>query len=484
MQVMTAEAPPDAGPGFAPALALLHEEHQRAGFLGEEAIRRIAGRLGTSPAELYGAVTAYPLFRVGPGPSPGAPHADPFPLPPIGNPVLRAAESVCFGADDPVAAARKALELPPDEILSRIARSEIRGYGGAGFPTARKWEAVRRAPGPEKYVIANADESEPGCFKDRLLLDRQPRRILAGMRLAAHAAGAARGILYIRHEYAAQHDRVRDAIGALREEGFLGPSFDVVLRRGAGAYICGEETALLNSLEGKRPVPRDRPPYPVVAGLFGRPTLVQNVETLAAIPAIIERGPDWFRGTGPAKLYSVSGDVPRPGVYELPMTATAGELLREAGADPETLAAFTLGGVSGGLLPAAASGVRLDFESPARYGAALGAGGIIALARGRCVVRFARDVLSFFARESCGKCFPCRIGTTRLLERLDRVIHLASSPLDEFEDLIGVLKTGSACGLGPSAALMARHLATRFGDDLRAHAVSGNCPAGACTEGA
>lgn len=505
----------------APALALLHARQEERGFLDEEWIRTVAHAIGTSPTELYGAVAAYPRFRLAPGGTPpsvcGGPacalaggRADPgeasthclglcdqpvagwtangarvraaqegpwrapSPVPPR----RVAAQSVYFGGDDPFEAVRAARALPPDALLSRVAESGLRGYGGAGFPASRKWETVR-ARGGTPYVICNADESEPGCFKDRTLLDREPRRVLAGLCLAAHAVGAREGIVYIRCEYRAQREALEREIARSRAEGLLGDSFDVAVRQGAGAYVCGEETALLNSLEGKRPIPRDRPPYPAEAGLFGRPTLVQNVETLAALPAIASRGAAAFKETGPAKLFCVSGDVASPGVFELPLGTPARELLSLAGARSEEIGAFTLGGLSGGLLPSHTLDVRLDFADPRRYGASLGAGGIVVLDRSRCVVRFARDAVSFFAGESCGKCFPCRIGTTRLAERLDKAVRLERFPAGEAEALVEILRLGSACGLGPSAALVARHLSDHFGAALAAH-LEGRCPAGVC----
>lgn len=506
---------------LAPALALLHARQEERGHLDEEGIRSIARAVGISPVELYGAVAAYPRFRLAPGgttssvcggpacaladgrAAPGEPRTHclglcdqpaagwtdrgarvrtaregpwkaPAPLPPR----RVAARSVYFGEDDPFEAVRAARERAPEALRAQVAESGLRGYGGAGFPAARKWEAVRAQAGVP-YVVCNADESEPGCFKDRMLLDREPRRVLAGLALAAHAVGAREGIVYLRCEYGAQREAMEREVARCRAEGLLGEPFDVAVRQGAGAYVCGEETALLNSLEGKRPIPRDRPPYPAEAGLFGRPTLVQNVETLAALPAIASRGAAAFKETGPAKLFCVSGDVASPGVFELPLGTPVRDLLALAGARPEAVGAFTLGGLSGGLLPPRALDVRLDFADPARHGASLGAGGIVVLDFSRCVVRFARDAVSFFAGESCGKCFPCRIGTTRLVERLDAACRLEKPSLEETGALVEVLRMGSACGLGPSAALVMRHLSGHFGEALAAH-LGGTCPAGVC----
>jgi NADH:ubiquinone oxidoreductase subunit F (NADH-binding) len=280
--------------------------------------------------------------------------------------------------------------------------------------------------------------------------------------------------VYIRYEYQEQRRRLLAEIDALRADGLLGEAFDIVVRRAAGLYVCGEESALLNSLEGKRPIPRDRPPYPTDAGLFGCPTLIQNAETLAAVPAIVEKGAAWYREAGSPKLYCVSGDVANPGVFELPLGTTARDLLARAGA--VDVKAFTLGGLSGGLLPVSALDVKLDFDDPRRYGAALGSGAVIALGPGRCAVRFALEGMRFFAGESCGKCFPCRIGTTRLRERLERV---SGAGVAEMSDIIDVLHTGSACGLGPAAGTLARHLLAHFPEEIQAH-TERHCPAGEC----
>ena len=512
------------GEEMSPALELLHEAQAENGHLREADVARAAHAAGTSASELYGAITAYPRFRFEPGPpatlvctSPaclmsGASRAlrditdsgethclglcdEPVAvLTPDGSRIwqdgrltapsaqVRAGdpESAFFNDDDPMAAVRDALARPPEEAIAAVSESGLQGRGGAGFPAGRKWEMVRNAAGRPKYVVCNLDESEPGTFKDRTILDSQPGRVLAGIIIAAHAVGASQSVIYIRHEYGAQRRRLLDEIESLRADGLLGEDFDIVVRRAAGLYVCGEETALLNSLEGKRPVPRDRPPYPTDHGLFGYPTLIQNAETLAAVPAIIASGAAWYRDAGTPKLYCVSGDVPRPGVYEQPMTVTARELVEQAGVTPEDVKAFTLGGLSGGLLPASALGVRLDLEDPRRYGAALGSGGVIVLGESRCVVRFALGAMRFFADESCGKCFPCRIGTVRLREQLEAATAFQKTDEAETRDVIGLLRTGSACGLGPAAGMLVSHLTTNFADEVEAHR-DGRCPAGECT---
>lgn len=391
--------------------------------------------------------------------------------------------------------------VAPEQVIAAVSESGLLGRGGAGFPAGRKWEAVRSAAGAPKYVVCNADEGEPGTFKDRPILEYAPELLIAGMVLAGYAVGAEVGIVYLRYEYRRALDVLHAAIGRAESDGFLGEgiagtgfSFRVHLRRGAGAYVCGEETSLLNSLEGKRPWPRDRPPYPTSDGLYGRPTLVHNVETLAAIPAIVERGAQWFRslgrdGAAGTKLYSLSGRVRRPGNYELPLGVIARELILDQGqgvVDGRSLKAFTLGGVSGGLLPTAALDLPLDYASPPDQGAFLGSGGVIVLHDGDCVVDFARNCMSFFETESCGKCYPCRIGTVRLRELLDQATGRAKAtvPRDDaarqYREVEEAMRIGSACGLGPSAALLVGSLFRHFGEELESHVLHGRCPAGVC----
>ena len=510
-----------------PVMELLHSAQEAGGYISEDDIVRIAEVARCSPTELYGAITAYPRFRLRPGPSPDAvcmgpgcrlhgadaartsaydgeeTHclglcdqplavlresgafvagmADPLRLSPPEKraPTIGVAESVFFGGDDPFQAARAALKMPPDDIISVITESGLQGRGGAGFPTGTKWSAVRAATGERKFIVCNADESEPGSFKDRYILDNQPRRLLAGMRIAAHAVGAQAGVIYIRAEYRPQYEGLVREIERLRDEGLLGDAFDVVVRRGAGLYVCGEETALLNSLEGKRPTPRDRPPYPTTSGLLGQPTVVQNVETLSAVPAIVARGAAWYREAGSPKLYCASGDVSRPGCFELPMTTTARGLMEMAGADVARLKAFTIGGLSGGMLPASKLDLRLDFATPREYDAFLGSGCLVAINHTRCAVRFAFESVRFFAGESCGKCFPCRIGTTRLKEYLGDAVRF--QPVDEgdLREISAIIGSGAACGLGPAAGLVTRHLLTHFNDEFRAH-TQGRCLTGEC----
>jgi len=524
----TARAP--AVDEFVPVMELLHSAQEQRGYIGEDDIRIIARVAGLSPTELYGAITAYPRFRLAPGEvaeavcmgpacrlrgaeavlgggssrqethclglcdqavavltaaGPQTARSPDTHLRPAERraPTVGVPESAFFGGDDPFDVVRAARRRLPEELIAMVTESGLQGRGGAGFPTGAKWSAVRAASGGRKFVVCNADESEPGSFKDRYILDNQPRRLLAGMAIAAHAVGASAGVIYIRAEYRSQREGLLEAIARLRGEGLLGDGFDVVVRRGGGLYVCGEETALLNSLEGRRPTPRDRPPYPTTHGLLGAPTLVQNVETLSAVPAIVARGAAWYRDAGSPKLYCISGDVPSPGVFELPMTITAQELLERAGVATGEVKAFTLGGLSGGLFPASLLDMRLDFATPRKHDGFLGSGGVIVAGRSRCMVRFAAGAVHFYAGESCGKCFPCRIGTTRLKERLEAALRFEGVDAGELRELIEIVATGAACGLGPAAALVTRHLLTHFEDELQAHVRDGRCPSGECGRG-
>jgi NADH:ubiquinone oxidoreductase subunit F (NADH-binding) len=375
--------------------------------------------------------------------------------------------------------------MTPEDLLAVIDDSGLAGRGGAGFPTGRKWRAVREAPGGPKTVVCNADEGEPGCFKDRALMDHDPHAVIEGMVLAGVATGATRGFLYLRYEYPETEDVLERALGEARAAGLLGDDvlgsgvrFDLHLRRGAGAYICGEETSLLNSLEGKHPFPRNRPPYPVTHGYEGTPTAVNNIETLASVPPIVARGADWYRGLGRGelagtKVISLSGDVVRPGNYEVPMGLPLSELLAHAGGTPggRDVQAVTMAGLSGGFLAGEDLDVTLDEPSIRSKGSFLGAGGIMVFDERRDMVEVARWAMDFFAHESCGKCFPCRIGTRRLTERLAG----AAGPddltlwLDELADLGHTMKQTSACGLGQAAPLITESLVRYFPERVRGH---------------
>ncbi|MFH1560743.1 MAG: NAD(P)H-dependent oxidoreductase subunit E [Chloroflexota bacterium] len=327
-------------------------------------------------------------------------------------------------------------DVAASEALEVLGASGLTGRGGAAFPLALKWRAAREAPGTPKFVICNADEGEPGTFKDRPILYLQPHLLLEAMAIAGYIVGADAGIIYLRFEYPQALEVLFRAIEEAEEAGLLGAhiggsgfDFHAYVRRGAGAYICGEETAIMNSLEGRTPWPRERPPYPTTHGLWGKPTVINNVETLSQVPLILEKGADWFRSLGRGdnsgtKVYSVSGMVQRPGNYELPLGVTARELIfNYAGGAPagRQVTAFTLGGISGGVVGADLLDLPLDYRSPQQHGLSLGSGGIVVLDNTCCVVDFVRSCMLFYEAESCGKCSPCRLGTKRMREILTRI---------------------------------------------------------------
>jgi NADH-quinone oxidoreductase subunit F len=376
--------------------------------------------------------------------------------------------------------------MDSDGILAELEVSGLAGRGGACFPTWRKWKAVREAPGSPKSIVCNADEGEPGCFKDRALMDHDPHAVLEGMILAGVVTGAPRGFIYLRYEYPDTQGILEEAIREAEYAGFLGEgilgtdhSFRIYVRRGAGAYICGEETSLLNSLEGKHPFPRNRPPYPVTHGFEDLPTVVNNVETLASVPPILRNGGSWYRdlglnGQAGTKVISLSGDIAKPGNYEVPMGFSLRTLLEEwAGGAGEgrSVQAVTMAGLSGGFLAGDDMDVTLDEPAIREKGSFLGAGGIMVFDDRRDMVEVARIAMEFFAQESCGKCFPCRIGTKRLTERLAG----QAGPGDlaawtqEVRDLGRTMMDISACGLGTAAPLITESLLRYFPDGVAHH---------------
>jgi NADH-quinone oxidoreductase subunit F len=368
---------------------------------------------------------------------------------------------------------RAVREMKPSEVIRAVQESGLAGRGGAGFPTGRKWQAVADAPGEPRTIVCNADEGEPGCFKDRALMDHDPHAVLEGMIAAAYATGATRGFIYLRYEYPETERILERAIAEAEEAGFLGRGilgtgfeFQLYLRRGAGAYICGEETSLLNSLEGRHPFPRNRPPYPVTHGYEDLPTVVNNVETLASVPHILANGAEWYRGLGMhdhagTKVISLSGDIRRPGNYEVPMGLPLETLLHDwAGGphDSRQIQAVTMAGLSGGFLAGDDLSVTLDEPAIRSKRSFLGAGGVMVFDDSRDMIEVAREAMEFFAHESCGKCFPCRIGTQRLSERLGGVAgpKELSAWTDEVSDIGQAMKEVSACGLGMAARTAGR----------------------------
>ena len=391
---------------------------------------------------------------------------------------------------------RDALKDGHEVLLQTITDSKLAGRGGAGFPTGIKWRAVREAENPRagddetrhgpKSVVCNADEGEPGCFKDRVLMDHDPHAVLEGMALAGFAAGAEIGFIYLRYEYPETAVILERAIAEAEAAGLLGDdilgsgfSFRIHVRRGAGAYICGEEGSLLNSLEGKHPFPRERPPFPVTHGFENRPTVVNNVETLASAAAIARRGAEWYRGLGlgdhaGTKIISLSGDIQRPGNYEVPFGFPLQTLLNEWAGGPRpgrSVQAVTMAGISGGFLAKGDLDVALDEPSVRAKGSMLGAGGIMVFDDSRDMLEVAHSCMEFFAHESCGKCFPCRIGTKRLTERLAGAAGPGALPgwSEEVADIGSVMKSTSACGLGMAAPLITESLMRYFPERVAAH---------------
>ncbi len=385
-------------------------------------------------------------------------------------------------------------QMKPEDVIGLIRESELAGRGGAGFPTGVKWRAVADAPGSPKTVVCNADEGEPGCFKDRAVLDHDPFAVIEGLTIAAYATGAVRGFIYLRYEYPQTLSILESALIEARDAGLLGKDilgsgfdFEIYVRRGAGAYICGEETSLLNSLEGKHPFPRNRPPYPVTNGFEDLPTAVNNVETLASVPQIVRKGAAWYQGLGlgefsGTKLISLSGDIQRPGNYEVPFGLPLRTLLYDwAGGPPEgrTIQAVTMAGLSGGFLAGDDLDVTLDEPSIRRKGSFLGAGGIMVFDDSRDMVDVTHGAIEFFAHESCGKCFPCRIGTQRLTERLsDNGEHRGPNDLNawlaEVDDISFTMKEISACGLGMAAPMVVESLVRYFPEQVEQHVLDGN----------
>lgn len=386
---------------------------------------------------------------------------------------------------------RAVSELQPEDVLQIVTDSKLAGRGGAGFPTGVKWKAVADEDRQPKSIVCNADEGEPGCFKDRAVMDHDPHAVLEGMIIAAYATGAPRGFIYLRYEYPETFQTLETAMKEAEEAGLLGDnilgrdfSFRLHLRRGAGAYICGEEGSLLNSLEGKHPYPRNRPPFPVTHGFEDLPTAVNNVETLASVPPILRKGADWYQGLGlgehaGTKLVSLSGDIQRPGNYEVPIGLPLQTLLHDWAGGPaegRSIQAVTMAGLSGGFLAGDDLDVTLDEPCIRGRGSFLGAAGIIVFDDTRDMVEMAHNAMEFFAHESCGKCFPCRIGTQRLTERLDGEAGPTNYEQWEAEvrDIGSVMKATSACGLGMAAPHVTESLLKYFPEavasDLKARA--------------
>jgi NADP-reducing hydrogenase subunit HndC len=401
-------------------------------------------------------------------------------------------------ADEGYQALAKALALTPMQVIEELEASGLQGRGGAGFPTGRKWRFVSGTKSEKRYVVCNADESEPGTFKDRVIMEGDPHSILEAMMIAAYAVGADEGFIYVRGEYKLVQRRLEKAIQQAEEFGLLGNNilesgfnFKLHVHSGAGAYVCGEETALLESIEGKRGEPRARPPYPTTHGLWGKPTLVNNVETLANVPPIILNGSAWYRAIGTpsspgTKTYTIMGNVNFRGLIEVPMGITLREIISIYGQGMKNGATFKLaqtGGSSGSIIPASLQDTPMDFESFRTAGVSLGSGALLICDEKTCVVDLVYALAKFFKFESCGKCTPCRIGTQHIYESIER-ITLGQGNLEELEkilDLIQEMERVSNCGLGQTAGTPTRNMLKYFRAEVEAHIQQGICPTGICS---
>lgn len=395
------------------------------------------------------------------------------------------------------AAFRALKEMKPGEVVDEVLASGLRGRGGAGFPTGRKWDTARRSDADTKYIICNADEGDPGAFMDRSVLEGDPHAILEGMIIGAFAIGAGEGILYVRSEYPLAVATLQHAIDEAEEHGLLGDnifgsgfSLRVRIRRGAGAFVCGEETALIASIEDHAGEPRSRPPYPAVKGLWGKPTVINNVKTWASVSPILSRGADWYAAMGNERnrgttVFSLVGAVKNTGLVEVPLGISLRDMVYEIGGGPATkrpVKAVQTGGPSGGCLPAGMLDLAVDYEQLSQAGSMMGSGGMIVLDTGTCMVDLARFFVSFSADESCGKCTPCREGTKHMLRILTRICEGSSSPDDLMllERLAKTVQSASLCGLGTTAPNPVLSALRYFRDEFEAHIHDKKCPAGVC----
>lgn len=391
----------------------------------------------------------------------------------------------------------KALQMKPEEVIDTIKKSGLRGRGGAGFPTGLKWEFAAKAEGSPKYIVCNADEGDPGAFMDRSIIEGDPHRVLEGIAIAGYAVGASQGYVYVRAEYPLAVRRLYKAIDDAHELGLLGKNilnsgfdFDIDLRLGAGAFVCGEETALLNSMMGKRGEPRPRPPFPANEGLWGKPTVINNVETFANVPVIMRRGYEWFNSIGTekskgTKVFALAGKINNNGLAEVPMGTTIREIVFDIGGglpDGKEFKAVQTGGPSGGCIPAQCLDTPVDYESLAQLGTIMGSGGFVVMDQNTCMVDLAKFFLEFVQSESCGKCAPCRIGTRRMLEILDRITkgEGKEGDIETLEELGQSIKETALCGLGQTAPNPVLSTIRFFRDEYEAHIHEKRCPAGVC----
>ena len=388
-------------------------------------------------------------------------------------------------------------EMTPQQVIDLIKASGLRGRGGAGFPTGTKWQFAANNASDEKFVICNADEGDPGAFMDRSVLEGDPHAVLEAMAIAGYAIGGTHGYIYVRAEYPIAVKRLKIAINQAREYGLLGKnifgtdfSFDIDIRLGAGAFVCGEETALMTSIEGNRGEPRNKPPFPAVKGLFGKPTIINNVETLANIPQIIVKGPEWFSSMGTecskgTKVFALGGKINNTGLVEIPMGTTLRQILFEIGGGipgGKKFKAAQTGGPSGGCIPTEHLDTPIDYENLKAIGSMMGSGGLIVMDEDNCMVDVARFFLEFTVDESCGKCTPCRIGTRRLLEMLNKITEGNGTleDLDKMEELCHYIMNNALCGLGQTAPNPVLSTLKYFREEYEAHVIEKRCPAGVC----
>lgn len=394
-------------------------------------------------------------------------------------------------------AVKTLIQKSPQQVIDEVIESGLRGRGGAGFPAGVKWDFCRKSPGDQKYLICNADEGDPGAFMDRALLEGDPHRVIEGMVITAYAIGATQGFIYVRAEYPIAVEHITLALNQARACGLLGKkiggsefSFDIQVRMGAGAFVCGEETALIGSLEGKRGMPLPRPPFPAQSGYGGKPTNINNVETFANVPLIMDKGPQWYGGIGTdkskgTKIFALAGKVKNTGLVEVPMGATLRQIVFDIGGGipaNKQFKAAQLGGPSGGCIPAQFLDKELDYDSVQQIGAIMGSGGLIVMDETTCMVDVARYFLDFVQAESCGKCTPCRIGTRKMLDVLEKICDgkAQSSDLDDLEKLAKDTNKTSLCGLGQTAPNPVLSTLNNFRAEYEAHIIEKRCPAGVC----
>ena len=395
------------------------------------------------------------------------------------------------------ALAKALTEMSRDDVIDVILKSGLRGRGGAGFPTGLKWKFAKAPESDVKYVCCNADEGDPGAFMDRSVLEGDPHSVLEAMAIAGYAIGSQQGYIYVRAEYPIAVKRLRIAIAQAREAGLLGRdifgtgfNFDIDLRLGSGAFVCGEETALMTSIEGCRGEPRPRPPFPAIKGLFGKPTILNNVETLANVCQIILNGPEWFASMGPekskgTKVFALGGKINNTGLVEIPMGTTLREIIYDIGGgipNGKKFKAAQTGGPSGGCIPAEHLDIPIDYDNLIAIGSMMGSGGMIVMDEDNCMVNIAKFFLEFTVDESCGKCPPCRIGTRRMLEILDRITHGKGEDgdIEKLEKLAKNIKASALCGLGQTAPNPVLSTLRYFRDEYEAHIYEKRCPAGVC----